>query len=97
VLVPGQAGERLRHGLRVAELLAIPRLGGSHVAWAALAGLCRQLAAEFGPSGVRVNWLLSPGPSEGDEPSERQDVNDPGGAEAAPRYCGPADPSPAQL
>jgi len=28
---------------------AIPRLGGSHVAWAALAGLCRQLAAEFGP------------------------------------------------
>ena len=29
---------------------AIPRLGGSHVAWAALAGLCRQLAAEFGPS-----------------------------------------------
>jgi 3-oxoacyl-[acyl-carrier protein] reductase len=32
---------------------AIPRLGGSHVAWAALAGLCRQLAAEFGPHGVR--------------------------------------------
>jgi NAD(P)-dependent dehydrogenase (short-subunit alcohol dehydrogenase family) len=40
---------------------AIPRLGGSHVAWAALAGLCRQLAAEFGPHGVRVTWLLSPG------------------------------------
>ena len=40
---------------------AIPGLGGSHVAWAALAGLCRQLAAEFGPQGVRVNWLLSPG------------------------------------
>lgn len=40
---------------------AIPRLGGSHVAWAALAGLCRQLAAELGPYGVRVNWLLSPG------------------------------------
>jgi NAD(P)-dependent dehydrogenase (short-subunit alcohol dehydrogenase family) len=40
---------------------AIPRLGGSHVAWAALAGLCRQLAAEFGPHGVRVSWLLSPG------------------------------------
>ena len=40
---------------------AIPRLGGSHVAWAALAGLCRQLAAEFGPYGVRVSWLLSPG------------------------------------
>ncbi|MFL6044270.1 MAG: SDR family NAD(P)-dependent oxidoreductase [Propionibacteriaceae bacterium] len=40
---------------------AIPRLGGSHVAWAALTGLCRQLAAEFGPHGVRVAWLLSPG------------------------------------
>jgi 3-oxoacyl-[acyl-carrier protein] reductase len=40
---------------------AIPRLGGSHVAWSALAGLCRQLAAEFGPYGVRVTWLLSPG------------------------------------
>jgi 3-oxoacyl-[acyl-carrier protein] reductase len=46
---------------------AIPRLGGSHVAWAALAGLCRQLAAEFGPSGVRVNWLLSPGSPDHDE------------------------------
>jgi len=45
---------------------AIPRLGGSHVAWAALAGLCRQLAAEFGPHGVRVSWLLSPG-SPGDD------------------------------
>ena len=40
---------------------AIPQLGGSHVAWAALAALCRQLAAEFGPHGVRVSWLLSPG------------------------------------
>lgn len=40
---------------------AIPRLGGSHVAWSALAGLCRQLAAELGPHGVRVSWLLSPG------------------------------------
>jgi enoyl-[acyl-carrier-protein] reductase (NADH) len=40
---------------------AIRGLGGSHVAWTALAGLCRQLAAEFGPQGVRVNWLLSPG------------------------------------
>jgi NAD(P)-dependent dehydrogenase (short-subunit alcohol dehydrogenase family) len=40
---------------------AIPHLGGSHVAWTALVGLCRQLAAEFGPHGVRVNWLLSPG------------------------------------
>ena len=40
---------------------AIPQLGGAHVAWTALVGLCRQLAAEFGPHGVRVNWLLSPG------------------------------------
>jgi 3-oxoacyl-[acyl-carrier protein] reductase len=50
---------------------AIPRLGGSHVAWAALAGLCRQLAAEFGPYGVRVNWLLSPG-SPGDDEHDQQ-------------------------
>ncbi len=47
---------------------AIPRLGGAHVAWTALVGLCRQLAAEFGPHGVRVNWLLSPG-SPGSDPS----------------------------
>jgi len=40
---------------------AIANLGGSHVAWAALAGLCRQLAAELAPGGVRVAWLLSPG------------------------------------
>jgi NAD(P)-dependent dehydrogenase (short-subunit alcohol dehydrogenase family) len=40
---------------------AIPNLGGSHVAWAALAGMCRQLASELGPSGIRVAWLLSPG------------------------------------
>jgi 3-oxoacyl-[acyl-carrier protein] reductase len=49
---------------------AIPRLGGSHVAWAALAGLCRQFAAEFGPFGVRVNWLLSPGSPGYDEQDE---------------------------
>lgn len=46
---------------------AIPRRGGSHVPWTALAGLCRQLAAEFGPHGVRVNWLLSPGSPGSDE------------------------------
>jgi 3-oxoacyl-[acyl-carrier protein] reductase len=40
---------------------AIANLGGAHVAWAALAGLCRQLAAELGPKGIRVAWLLSPG------------------------------------
>jgi NAD(P)-dependent dehydrogenase (short-subunit alcohol dehydrogenase family) len=50
---------------------AIPRLGGAHVAWTALVGLCRQLAAEFGQYGVRVNWLLSPGSPgfDGTEPS----------------------------
>jgi NAD(P)-dependent dehydrogenase (short-subunit alcohol dehydrogenase family) len=40
---------------------AIPRLGGSHVAWAALAGLSRQLAADLGPDRIRVAWILSPG------------------------------------
>jgi NAD(P)-dependent dehydrogenase (short-subunit alcohol dehydrogenase family) len=40
---------------------AIPLLGGAHTAWTALAGLCRQLASELGPHGVRVAWLLSPG------------------------------------
>jgi NAD(P)-dependent dehydrogenase (short-subunit alcohol dehydrogenase family) len=47
---------------------AIPDLGGAHVAWAALAGLCRQLAAELGPHGIRVAWMLSPGsPNAGHE------------------------------
>jgi 3-oxoacyl-[acyl-carrier protein] reductase len=40
---------------------AIPDLGGSHVAWSALAGLCRQLAIELGPYGIRFAWLLSSG------------------------------------
>jgi NAD(P)-dependent dehydrogenase (short-subunit alcohol dehydrogenase family) len=52
---------------------AIPRLGGSHVAWAALARLCRQLAAEFGPYGVRVSWLLSPGSPGYDDHDGRPD------------------------
>jgi len=60
---------------------AIPRLGGSHVAWAALAGLCRQLAAEFGPHGVRVTWLLSPGSPGPDEQHHDTSV---GGDEATP-------------
>jgi NAD(P)-dependent dehydrogenase (short-subunit alcohol dehydrogenase family) len=57
---------------------AIPQLGGSHVAWAALTGLCRQFAAEFGPHGVRVNWLLSPGSPGYDEHDQRQDGTGPG-------------------
>ena len=53
---------------------AIPRLGGSHVAWSALAGLSRQLAAELGPHGIRVAWLLSPGsPDPGAAPSGDDD------------------------
>ena len=52
---------------------AIRDLGGSHVAWAALAGLCRQLAAELGPRGVRVAWLLSPGSPEPGEPDAEAD------------------------
>jgi NAD(P)-dependent dehydrogenase (short-subunit alcohol dehydrogenase family) len=40
---------------------AVPLLGGAHVAWAAVAGLSRQLACELGPHGVRVAWMLSPG------------------------------------
>jgi 3-oxoacyl-[acyl-carrier protein] reductase len=52
---------------------AIPNLGGSHVAWAALAGLCRQLAAELGPHGVRVAWLLSPGSPEPGKPDPEAD------------------------
>jgi len=50
---------------------AIPRLGGSHAAWAALAGLCRQLAADLGPHGIRSVWLLSPGsPDHGGQADE---------------------------
>lgn len=52
---------------------AIPQLGGSHVAWAALAGLCRTLAAELGPQGVRVAWLLSPGSPKPGEPDQDAD------------------------
>jgi len=52
---------------------AIPKLGGSHVAWAALAGLCRTLAAELGPRGVRVAWLLSPGSPKPGEPDPEAD------------------------
>jgi len=70
---------------------AIPRLGGSHVAWAALAGLCRQLAAEFGPHGVRVSWLLSPGSPGYDDHDGRPYDAAPGTASgAAPGEAGSA-------
>jgi 3-oxoacyl-[acyl-carrier protein] reductase len=52
---------------------AIPNLGGAHVAWSALTGLCRQLAAELGPDHIRVAWLLSPGSP--DEPTHTQSRN----------------------
>jgi 3-oxoacyl-[acyl-carrier protein] reductase len=52
---------------------AIPNLGGAHVAWSALTGLCRQLAAELGPHRIRVAWLLSPGSPE--QPTHTQSHN----------------------
>jgi len=69
---------------------AIPRLGGSHIAWAALAGLSRQLAADLGPHNIRIAWLLSPGspglghedaPRAEPEPDDAQRVKAPPGAE----------------
>jgi 3-oxoacyl-[acyl-carrier protein] reductase len=41
--------------------LAIPNVGGFGVACAAIEGLCRQLACELGPQGVRVVCLRSAG------------------------------------
>jgi NAD(P)-dependent dehydrogenase (short-subunit alcohol dehydrogenase family) len=58
---------------------AIPQLGGSHVAWSALAGLCRQLAAELGPDGIRVAWLLSPGSPGSDEHNAAPGASDAAG------------------
>ena len=43
---------------------------------------CRQLAAEFGPHGVRVSWLLSPGSPESDDHDGRPDGAAPGAAES---------------
>jgi 3-oxoacyl-[acyl-carrier protein] reductase len=72
------AASRHMHGRGVILVMgggreAISDLGGSHVAWAALAGLCRQLAAELGPRGVRVAWLLSPGSPDPGEPDSEAD------------------------
>jgi 3-oxoacyl-[acyl-carrier protein] reductase len=47
---------------------AVPGLGGSHVAWSALAGLSRQLASELGRDEIRVVWILSPGSPDPDDP-----------------------------
>jgi NAD(P)-dependent dehydrogenase (short-subunit alcohol dehydrogenase family) len=40
---------------------AIPEVGGTGVAFDATESLCRQWAAELGPSGVRVAWLRTTG------------------------------------
>lgn len=76
---PGQR-RHPRHGRRPGSH---PHLGGSHVAWTTLAGLCRQLAAEFGPHGIRVSWLLSPG-SPGYKASDQQPQH-PSDADSEPR------------
>jgi 3-oxoacyl-[acyl-carrier protein] reductase len=41
--------------------LSIPNVGGTGVAFDALESLCRQLACELGPLGVRVVWLHTTG------------------------------------
>jgi NAD(P)-dependent dehydrogenase (short-subunit alcohol dehydrogenase family) len=40
---------------------AVPEVGGTGVAFDAMESLCRQWAAELGPSGVRVVWLRTTG------------------------------------
>jgi 3-oxoacyl-[acyl-carrier protein] reductase len=44
--------------------MAIPNIGGTGVTFDAIESLCRQLACELGPSGVRVVWLQTTGISE---------------------------------
>jgi NAD(P)-dependent dehydrogenase (short-subunit alcohol dehydrogenase family) len=55
---------------------AIPEVGGTGVAFDAIESLCRQWAAELGPHGIRVVWLLTTGIPEA--------LHDPGGS--APAY-----------
>jgi NAD(P)-dependent dehydrogenase (short-subunit alcohol dehydrogenase family) len=49
---------------------ALPRMGGMAPAWAAIEALCRGLAAEFGPHGVRVVCLNAAGMPETPQLSE---------------------------
>jgi NAD(P)-dependent dehydrogenase (short-subunit alcohol dehydrogenase family) len=49
--------------------------------------LCRQLAAEYGPHGVRVNWLLSPG-SPGYDEHDPQTTHGDSAAAPAPAVGG---------
>ena len=41
--------------------LAVPEVGGTGVAFDAIESLCRQLAGELGPRGIRVAWLRTTG------------------------------------
>jgi enoyl-[acyl-carrier-protein] reductase (NADH) len=41
--------------------MVIPEVGGTGVAFDALESLCRQLASELGPRGIRVAWLQTTG------------------------------------
>jgi 3-oxoacyl-[acyl-carrier protein] reductase len=41
--------------------LAIPQVGGTGVTFDAIESLCRQLASELGPIGIRVAWLQTTG------------------------------------
>jgi 3-oxoacyl-[acyl-carrier protein] reductase len=41
--------------------MSIPNVGGTGVAFDAIESLCRQLAVELGPRGIRVAWLLTTG------------------------------------
>lgn len=48
-------------------------MGGAMTAWAAVDALCRQLARELGPHGIRVLWLRSNGVAgDEDNPTERE-------------------------
>jgi 3-oxoacyl-[acyl-carrier protein] reductase len=40
---------------------AVPTIGGTVVAWAAIEAQCRQWACELGPQGIRVVWLRTTG------------------------------------
>ena len=49
-------------------------MGGGREAIPNLGGLCRQLAAELGPQGIRVAWLLSPGSPDASEADPEADA-----------------------
>jgi 3-oxoacyl-[acyl-carrier protein] reductase len=53
--------------------LTIPNVGGTGVAFDAIESLCRQLARELGPRGVRVVWLRTTGIAEALSGGEQPD------------------------